>query len=69
MAIIQLVRETPKLATSYLDRPDLKVLCITGYPLTVATQAGGLETNMHTLTKPFTLETLASRVEAIIGKS
>jgi PAS domain S-box-containing protein len=51
------------------DRPDLRVLCITGYPLTVATQGGGRETNMHILTKPFTLETLASRVEAIIGKS
>ena len=51
------------------DRPGLKVLCITGYPLRVARQAGGLETDMHMLTKPFTLETLASRVEAIIGKS
>jgi PAS domain S-box-containing protein len=49
-----------------IDRRDLKVLCITGYPLKVATQAGGLETDMHMLTKPFTLETLASRVEAII---
>ena len=52
-----------------IDRPDLKVLCITGYPLKVAMQAGGLETDMPILTKPFTLETLASRVEAIIGKS
>jgi PAS domain S-box-containing protein len=52
-----------------IDRPDLKVLCITGYPLKVATQADGLETVMHMLPKPFTLETLASRVEAIIGKS
>ena len=51
------------------DRPDLKVLCITGYPLTVATRVGSLETNMHMLTKPFTLETLANRVEAIIGTS
>ena len=24
-----------------VDRPDLKVLCITGYPLKAATQAGG----------------------------
>ncbi len=52
-----------------IDRPDLKVLCITGYPLKVATQAGGLETDMHMLTKPFTLETLASRVDAIIRGS
>jgi YesN/AraC family two-component response regulator len=52
-----------------LDRPDLKVLCITGYPLTVATRAGGRETDVHMLVKPFTLETLASRVEGIIGKS
>ena len=52
-----------------IDRPDLKVLCITGYPLKVATQAGGLQTDMQMLTKPFTLETLANRVVAIIGKS
>ena len=52
-----------------LDRPDLKVLCITGYPLKEATHARGLETDVHMLTKPFALETLASRVEAIIGKS
>jgi CheY-like chemotaxis protein len=51
-----------------IDRPDLKVLCITGYPLKAATQAGDLETDMHVLMKPFTLEMLASRVEAIIGK-
>jgi PAS domain S-box-containing protein len=49
------------------DRPDLKVLCITGYPLKVATQAGGVKPDMHMLTKPFTLETLANRIEAIIG--
>jgi CheY-like chemotaxis protein len=51
-----------------IDRPNLKVLCITGYPLKAATQAGDLETDMHVLMKPFTLEMLASRVEAIIGK-
>jgi CheY-like chemotaxis protein len=51
-----------------IDRPNLKVLCITGYPLQGATQAGGLETDMYMLTKPFTLETLASRIEAIIRK-
>ena len=32
-------------------------------------QASGLETDMHMLTKPFTLETLASRIDAILGKS
>jgi PAS domain S-box-containing protein len=51
------------------DRPDLKVLCITGYPLQGATRAGGLVTDLHMLTKPFTLETLARRVEVIIGKN
>jgi CheY-like chemotaxis protein len=51
-----------------ISRPDLKVLCITGYPQK-AIQARGLETDIHMLTKPFTLETLASRIEAIIGKS
>src|ERR1700722_13658698 len=52
-----------------IDRPDLKVLCITGYSLKVATRAGGLETDIHMLTKPFTLETLTNRIEAIIGSA
>jgi CheY-like chemotaxis protein len=43
-------------AAARVDRPHLKVLCITGYSLKVATQADGLETDMHMLPKPFTLE-------------
>ena len=49
-----------------VDRPELKVLFITGYPLKVATDIRFLKTNTHMLAKPFTLETLASRIEAIL---
>jgi signal transduction histidine kinase/CheY-like chemotaxis protein len=52
--------------TARMGRPDLKVLLITGYPLKSATDIGRQETNMHMLMKPFTLEALASRIDAII---
>jgi PAS domain S-box-containing protein len=56
-------------ATARAERPDLKVLFITGYPLRVATDIGRLDANMHMLAKPFTIETLASRIEAILKTS
>jgi CheY-like chemotaxis protein len=52
-----------------VDRPELKVLFITGYPLKAATDIRLLATNTHVLAKPFTLETLASRIEAILRTS
>jgi PAS domain S-box-containing protein len=55
--------------TGRLDRPDLKVLFITGYPLRVALGIDRLDKNMHILLKPFTLETLTSRLEAILRTS
>jgi PAS domain S-box-containing protein len=52
--------------TARVDRPDLKVLFVTGYPPKMATDISRLETNTHMLMKPFTLETLSSRIEEIL---
>jgi PAS domain S-box-containing protein len=48
-------------------RPTLKVLFITGYAENAAVGDGHLEPGMHLLTKPFAIETLASRIKAIIA--
>ena len=55
--------------TARIDRPDLKVLFVTGYPLKGVTDISRPETSTQTLTKPFTLDTLASRIEAILRTS
>ncbi|MCG7362045.1 PAS domain S-box protein [Roseomonas sp. ACRSG] len=47
-------------------RPDLKVLFITGYAENTVLGSGMLEQNTHMLTKPFSMEVLASRVKAIV---
>ena len=44
-------------------RPGLKVLFITGYAENAVVGNGHLESGMHMLTKPFSLDTLASRSE------
>ena len=49
-----------------MNRPDLKVLFITGYAETAAIGEGQLEPGMQVLTKPFALETLAERVREMI---
>ncbi len=48
-------------------RPDLKVLFITGYADAMAVGNGHMEQGMQVMTKPFALETLAARVQGIIG--
>ena len=50
-------------------RPELKVLFITGYAENAAIGNGQLEPGMHVLSKPFAMETLASRIKAIITQS
>jgi CheY-like chemotaxis protein len=45
-------------------RPDLKVLFITGYA--ESSVAGHLRPGMHVLTKPFTIELLAARIQEIL---
>ncbi len=49
-------------------RPDLKVLFITGYAENAVLSHGHLDPGMHVLTKPFAMETLASRIKDLILK-
>ena len=49
------------------SRPKLRVLFITGYAENAAVGHGHLEPGMHLLTKPFSIEALATRVKSIIG--
>jgi CheY-like chemotaxis protein len=49
-----------------VDRPDLKVLFITGYAENALFGNGHLEPGMHVLTKPFAIEALATRIKNII---
>jgi PAS domain S-box-containing protein len=48
-------------------RPALKVLFITGYAENAVVRNGYLDAGMHVLTKPFTMDGLASRLADIIG--
>jgi CheY-like chemotaxis protein len=48
------------------DRPDLKVLFITGYAENAALNHGHLAPGMQVLTKPFVLDTLAARIRSLI---
>ena len=47
-------------------RPKLKVLFITGYA--ESSVVGHLRSGMHVLTKPFTIELLASRIQGILAE-
>jgi PAS domain S-box-containing protein len=47
-------------------RPNLKVLFITGYAENAAISNGHLEPGMHVMSKPFAMETLATRIRSII---
>jgi CheY-like chemotaxis protein len=48
-------------------RPGLKVLFITGYAENAAVGNGHLAAGMHVLTKPFAMETLATRIRGILS--
>jgi len=50
------------------NRPDLKVLFITGYAENAAIGNGHLERGMHVLTKPFAMDMLAARIRSIIAE-
>lgn len=50
-----------------IRRPGLKVLFITGYAENAVVSHGHLEYGMHVLTKPFSMETLASRIRVLLG--
>jgi signal transduction histidine kinase/CheY-like chemotaxis protein len=49
------------------QRPDLKVLFITGYAESAAVRNGLVEQGMQVMTKPFALEALAAKIEGILG--
>ena len=48
-------------------RPDLKVLFITGYAENAAVGNGHLERGMEVVTKPFSMDTLASKIRDMIA--
>jgi PAS domain S-box-containing protein len=48
-------------------RPGLKVLFITGFAENALASNGNMEPGMHVLTKPFAMETLASRIKELIA--
>jgi PAS domain S-box-containing protein len=48
-------------------RPELKVLFVTGFAENAAFRNGHVEAAMSVLTKPFTMESLASRVKGLLG--
>jgi CheY-like chemotaxis protein len=48
------------------NRPDLKVLFITGYAENAAVGNGQLAPGMAVLTKPFPVETMAARIRSMI---
>jgi CheY-like chemotaxis protein len=49
-----------------VKRPNLKVLFITGYAENAAISNGHLEAGMQVMSKPFAMETLATRIRSII---
>ena len=49
------------------QRPDLKVLFITGYAENAAMSHGFLEPGMEMVTKPFAVDALAARIREMIG--
>jgi PAS domain S-box-containing protein len=51
-----------------VNRPDLKILFITGFAENAVIGSGHLDPGMHVLTKPFAMETLASRIKELIAK-
>jgi PAS domain S-box-containing protein len=48
-------------------RPDLKVLFITGYAENAVIGDGHLKPGMHVLTKPFSMDALATRIKSILN--
>ena len=49
-----------------IDRPDLKVLFITGYAENAVVGNGHLDPGMHVMTKPFAMEALGTRIRELI---
>lgn len=52
-----------------VTRPDLKVLFITGYAENAVIGNGRLDRGMHVLTKPFSVDALASRIREMMERA
>ena len=52
-----------------VSRPELKVLFITGFAENAVLNHGHLEHGMHVLTKPFSMEALATRIKGLLDGS
>lgn len=52
-----------------VSRPELKVLFITGFAENAVLNHGHLEHGMHVLTKPFSMEVLATRIKGLLDGS
>ena len=50
-----------------LDRPDLRVLFITGYAEASIVGDGKLPTGMHVMTKPFGVDAFAARIKSLLA--
>ena len=50
-------------------RPNLPVLLMTGYAENMASDAAMLDPGMTIITKPFTMDVMANRVQSMLGKS
>ncbi len=53
--------------TARLHRPDLPILFVTGYAENAAIRSGFLGTNMAMITKPFSLDDLGRKIDAILS--
>jgi DNA-binding response OmpR family regulator len=49
-----------------MERPDLKVLFMTGYAHNAGVGSGALDRGMEIIAKPFAVDALAGRVEAML---
>ena len=59
-----------KLAEQALRRqPGLRVLYTTGYTPNAVVHGGVLDAGVEMLSKPFTLEQLATKVKTVLGKA
>jgi DNA-binding response OmpR family regulator len=51
-----------------VTRPGLKVLFMTGYAENATLARGFLQPGMEMITKPFSMEKLATRIQRILGR-
>lgn len=52
-----------------VQRPDLKVLFITGYAESAAVGSGSMAQGMEVMTKPFIINDLVNKVQGLLGSN